>query len=118
MNSVLCAFFVDLLQEESLAGLYIPSLGQLLSVQLTTRDLLESGKWKIFGRSSPLEVSNIFPIEELRANEYVGADIHGSRTMWELISAYHGLSEWDDYQDPKYLDTLLVPGRHRPRGTA
>lgn len=116
LNSVLCAFFVDLLEDEAKVGSYLPSAGRLLSVQLTTRDLLDSGKWKVCGRSSPLDVSPLFPIDALRANEFVGAKVRGSKSMWELISAYNGKSAWDDFHDPMYLDNLLLPGLRRPRG--
>lgn len=116
LNSVLCAFFLDLVDNESKVAAYAPGIDRLLSVQLTTRDLLDSGKWKICRRFAPLDVSRQFPIAQLRAQEYVGAKVSGSRAMWELISAYHRRSAWDDFHDPMYLDSLLLPGLSRPDG--
>ena len=118
MDSVLCVFFKDKFETEQVAGEFAPSLSDVLSVQLTTRDLLDLGTWKIVKASSPLVVESIFPINELRKKGYVGAKIRGSKIMTDLVCAYHGLEIWDDYADPNYLDSLLAPGVHRPTNAA
>lgn len=116
MDSVLCAFFLDSFQTQSDVDSYVPSSNRLMSVQLTTRDLLDLGKWRVCKTCTPLDVTNLFPIVALRKNEYVGARIRGSKQMSELVSAYHRKSVWDDFHDPKYLDGLLLPGVQRPKG--
>jgi hypothetical protein len=116
LNSVLCAIFDDLLGGEAQVEAFRPSRAHLLSVQLMTRDLLDSGKWKVCAHATPLDVSQLFPINDLRSKGYVGADVIGSRRIWELVAAYHGKSPWADFFDPLYLDGLLIPGRSRPAG--
>jgi len=114
MNSVLCIFFADLLPSRGAVKSFAPTTKSILSVQLITRDLLDSGKWLIEGGGVPLSVSSYIPIDEYRRSGYIGVKIRGSKIMADLVSAYHGLSLWDDYADPNYLDGLLAPGVLRP----
>lgn len=114
LNSVLCAVFVD--AAPTLEGLdgYEPKKDRLLCVQLTTRELLARGVWKALGHRPPLDVADLFPLEDLRAAGYVGAKVRGSQIICHLASAYHGAAAWDHYADADYLDQMLNAGVRRP----
>jgi hypothetical protein len=110
MNSVLCAFFADTIET-----LEMPSADlSLISIQLTTRDLLDNHSWIVFSKGDPLDVVDLFPIDKLRENDYIGAKIIGSANMAELLMAYNCLTPWNDFHQPDYLDKLLVNGVNRP----
>lgn len=105
LNSVSCALFN---QRARSSECPLPELGQLFSTVLTTRDLLDSGQWRVVA-SHPVQVPREkFPYEQLRQNRFVGAKIIGSRNVSEFVNAFCGLSVWDDWADPYYLDHLLI----------
>ena len=54
------------------------------------------------------------PHSDLESREFVGAKIIGSGIMQKFLDAYFGLIAWDKWQDPNYLDKLLLPGVPRP----
>ena len=45
---------------------------------------------------------------------WVGAKVIGSGNVNKFMNAYFGLSLWDDWHDPTYLDRLLVSPEKRP----
>lgn len=113
LNSVSCALFDQTIQQ----GNRIPSpeISRLFSTVMTTRDLLDCGRWKIVG-SCEIEVPrNQFPFETLRPSGYIGAKVIGSRNIEEFANAFSGLSPWDDWADPHYLDQLLISPSVKPR---
>jgi hypothetical protein len=54
------------------------------------------------------------PYESLRNKGFVGAKVVGSKNVNELLNAYYGLSPWDDWKDPTYLDKLLISPEKKP----
>ena len=56
------------------------------------------------------------PCEPLRASGFIGATITGSGIVDDFVNAFHGLAPWDDWHDPRYLDTLLLDPSKKPRG--
>lgn len=114
MDSVLCAFTKTIVDEDYLENCKI-NFNDLVSVQITTRDSLDKGIWPIFNSGEPLSVDEIFPIKSIRAAEYVGAKIRGSGSLHKFLSAFHGLSPWDEYADPNYFDKLLLQNVRRPQ---
>jgi len=86
----------------------------VFSALFVTRDLLDHGTWKVMGRTAPRLAGASRPQEHLRAKGWVGAKIIGSGTVREFAEAFYGLSPWDDFHDPHYLDRLLVDPSVKP----
>src|SRR5215471_2046593 len=87
----------------------------VFSVVFATRDLLDSGAWRIVGRR-PVELpSEMFPYENTREAGWVGAKVIGSGNLNEFVNAYFGLTPWDDWKDPTYLDKLLISPDKKPK---
>ncbi len=91
----------------------IPESAVIASL-FTTHDLLTKGRWEILGDSAIPITQADFPHEGLRSAGWVGAKMTGSRNVEEFVSAWFGLSQWDDWADPNYLDRLLFRGVGRP----
>lgn len=113
MDSVLCCF-TNVVTHNGSEGLPPIGLSDLISIQIVTRDSLDRGIWPVLGPGEPIEVAGMYPIESLRANRYVGANIKGSGAMQNFLCAYRGRSPWDEYFDPQYFDKLLIEGLNRP----
>ncbi len=74
MNSALCMFYSQI--SEAAASYPIrPPRSALISVQLTTRDLLDRHVWQVVANDEPHGISGRLPVEELRAVGFVGAKI-------------------------------------------
>lgn len=112
LNSASCALFFQKLPSETATA--SPDLGQLFSTVMTTRDLLDSGHWKIIGMSDIEVPRTQFPFESLRDSGFIGANVVGSRNIEEFANAYCGHSLWDDWADPQYLDRLLISQDVKP----
>ena len=111
LNSLSCALFDQRSDGEVLPR---PDIGRIFSTILTTRDLIDSGVWEIRG-SYPVEVPRkIFPFEKLRSKGFVGAKVIGSGIVNEFANAFCGLSPWDAWADPNYLDRLLLDTKLKP----
>ncbi|MGG8166425.1 hypothetical protein PGO42_06635 [Klebsiella aerogenes] len=89
---------------------------ELISVLFVTRDLLDSGAWKVFSSSSKdFSLSKYFDISSLRNVGFVGVKIIGSGLIIELLNACYMLSLWNDYANPDYLDSLLLSPDKKPK---
>jgi hypothetical protein len=115
LNSAICAFYayrVNLIEPQDIVEL---TDNELISVLFVTNDLLNFGKWKVFGKST-----KIFPLEKyidintLRKKGFIGTKIIGSGNIMKLMNAYYGLREWNSFHNPNYLDTLLVSPNKKP----
>lgn len=113
MDSILCAF-TNVKSQAKYDQSSAIQVSDLISIQLVTRDSIDEGIWPILGACEPLKIGQLFPIESFRAAEYVGAKIRGSGIMQNLVSAYNGNSNWDQYFDPLHFNKLLLPGVQRP----
>jgi hypothetical protein len=112
LNSAVCAFF-SRRRKEDFRKLE-PSLthDDLLSVQFATRELLDSGVWKVFAHDSPFDIGNYLDLSRVRAARYIGTKVIGCGALRRLMNAYFGLERWDVLHDPTYLERLLVsPGK-------
>jgi hypothetical protein len=92
------------------------SAARAFSVLFTTRDLLDSGVWRVVGTKPVAIQREQLPYESTRAAGFIGAKVIGSAIVREFINAFFGLVPWDDWKDPNYLDGLLRPARKRPAG--
>jgi immunity protein 26 of polymorphic toxin system len=114
LDSALCCYYSHLTKGVDELKNFAPSRDAIVSVQLTTRDLLDRGSWPIVLTCQPPPVEDLFPIVELRRVGYVGAKVRGSKIMSDFLAAFHGLAPWNAYKDPHYFDALLVPGARAP----
>ena len=114
MDGVLCAYSSKVVYELNNIT-WLPNIDEIISIQITTRDSLDKSIWPVVGFSEPLNIDNYFNIKSLREIKYIGADIRGSGGVNKLLSAYHGVSYWDEYYDPEYFDKLLLAGVIRPK---
>ena len=112
LNSVSCALFNQKIATNTVDP--SPDVGRLFSTVMTTRDLIDTGHWKIIGKCDISVSRTEFPFESLRASGFIGAKVIGSRNIEEFANAYCGLSPWDDWADPHYLDRLLISQKVKP----
>ena len=77
----------------------VPALGKeaIFSLMLVTRDLLDSGRWRVLGERASGILGERRPYEDLRAIGFVGAKIRGSGLVEEFADAFYGLAPWDDW---------------------
>jgi len=115
LNSVGCAFYsIRALDPKSLVVPQPLSREDIVSILLTTKDLLNRGRWPVLAnRAAPIPLAHC-PYDRFRSLKWVGATIEGSAIVEQFLSAYHGLSPWDQFADPKYLDELLLDAALRP----
>ena len=94
----------------------VPALGKeaVFSLVLVTRDLLDSGRWRVLGERASGILGERRPYEDLRAIGFVGAKIRGSGLVEELANAFYGLAPWDDWYLPDYLDGFLISSDRKP----
>lgn len=92
-------------------GLYAPDL---LAALFVTRDLLDSGDWKVMSSGMPPSIDAFIDLPSIRRKGYVGVEIVGSRNVISLLNAFHRLVPWNSFHDEDYLDSLMLPGVKRP----
>ena len=116
LNSVSIALF-DLRFDSvgSAAVTALPKAESAFAVLFCTRDLLDSGHWKVVGNGPASIPQRMQPYEHLRGTGFVGAKVVGSANINEFVNAFYGLSPWDDWKDPQYLDRLLISSAKKPK---
>jgi len=110
LNSVTCAFF-DTKVTDTVPQI---KLEQLIACLFTTHDLLNNGTWPVVGLGEITVPANVYPFEETRSRGWVGAKMFGSGIVMKFLNAYYGLTFWDDWADPNYLDRLLIDPSKKP----
>ena len=115
MNSVsICVFG---LRVEDLAGVIPSALPDPVSVVLTTRELLDSGRWRVVGAMPVALPRSDWPFEALRPG-FVGAKIIGAGLVEQFAAVYCGFLPRDTFaRNPDYFDRLLRPGVDWPADT-
>lgn len=86
----------------------------LVALLAVKRHGLTSGRWPVLGSGALFEKAD-FPNERLKEAGYVGAKVYDCGLAEALLSAFHGLTPWNDWKEENYLDTMLAPGVSRPR---
>ena len=115
LNCVSCAFFDRRMDSDDIQDNLQPLVLELIfAVLFVTRDLLDNGTWRVVGHMPIMLPSDLLPYESLRSSGYVGAKIVGSANVNEFLNAFYGLSPWDDWKDPAYLDKLLISPDKKP----
>ena len=116
LNSVSSAFFdLRVTDPPELDKYQLLPLDRLIAVLFVTRDLLDSGVWRVVGQRPIATTREELPFEHLRERGFVGAKVIGSAIVREFLDAYQGLTAWDDWQDPEYLDQLLISPDRKPK---
>jgi hypothetical protein len=84
------------------------------AILFVTTQQLDNGSWRVLKHCQVAVDTNLNPFEHLRDKGFVGARIVGANIVSELARAFFGLSAWDDWSDPSYLDTLLISPEVKP----
>lgn len=113
LNSVSAALF-DVLVNSADESIPLLSTDKIFSIILVTKDLLDSGRWKVIGEDKSLIDSISSYLARIRSHGYVGAKIRGSANVEEFINAFYGLMPWDDWYIPNYLDDFLLSPDKKP----
>lgn len=114
LNSVSVAFFDIRLQDPKEVEEISIDPDLIFSMVFATRDLFDSGKWKVVANRQVAVEPNQLPNEDLRATGFVGAKVIGSGILEEFLEAFYALTPWDDWAEPDYLDRLLVAPSKKP----
>lgn len=114
LNSVTIAFFdVRVSNPEEISSIdLIPE--SVFSTVFATRDLLDSGDWRVVENRRVIIPVRMFPHEDNRASGFAGAKVIGSGILNEFLNAFYSLTPWDDWKDPDYLDNLLLDPSKKP----
>jgi len=87
---------------------------KVFSMIATDKHFMTAGEWPIIGSAPVLVKETDFPNEEFRAKEWVGSVHYSATLVEEFLNAYYGLTPWDDYFDPNYLDKFLLNPNDKP----
>jgi hypothetical protein len=88
---------------------------KLYSVLFVTLNHIENGKWCVLGGGSTIEIeTDNMPFEHTRSSGFIGAKVVGSGIVNDFVNAFFGLLPWDDWNDPQYLDSLLISADLKP----
>jgi len=116
LNSVTCAFYEVKVPDTCPPDAPpLPNDSTLIACVFTTHDLLRNGVWPLIGHTSPQLPRKYLPHEDCRRSGWVGATMHGSGIVRQFLDAYYRLAPWDDWADPKYLDSFLIDPSKRPK---
>lgn len=117
LNSVLCVFFSQHFHTPPSAPQSEVSVLErdLISALFVTRELLDSGRWKVFSNGVPFPIRKYLDIDALEAAHFVGVKVIGAGIIEEFLSAYYALLPWNDYFKPDYLDGLLISPDRKPK---
>lgn len=114
LNSVAVALYDQRLQDGAGSGVPQVSPDSLISLVYVTRDLLNSGRWKVVGKVDGHHPSFTMPFEHLRGGGFIGARVQGSAITESFLNAFYGLEPWDDWYLPDFLDGFLVSPDKKP----
>jgi len=118
LNSVICSFHTIRISSEQGVSDCLSAVEEennLISVQFTTVDLLESGVWKIVTNIRPRPINKYINIKKMKLNGFVGVKVIGSGIIIKFIEACFGLYPWDGFHDSTYLDKLLLDSSKKPK---
>lgn len=116
LNSVICAFYdIRNMNLENISKLDLKK-NKIFSILFVTRDLLDSGKWKVITtKNISMPFLWYFKLFKLKKNKMVGTKIIGSGIIEYFINAFYGLDYWNNYKDLYYLDSLLISKNKKPK---
>lgn len=117
LNSAVCAFYAHRVNNIPNSNVELElNDEELISVLFATRDLLDSGDWRVFSHcTDKFFLDKYINLSALRNNGFIGVKSIGSGLIIDLMNAYYILAPWNDYFDPNYLDSLLISPDKKPR---
>ena len=80
-----------------------------------SKEQLDFGVWRIIGGFEICVDNEMFPNEEYRKADWVGAKIYDASLVEDFLNAYHKIIPWDDWADPNYLDKFLLDLDKKPK---
>lgn len=113
MNCVVIALFQNLLVEPECDS-SVANTSNLCALLYATRDLLDSGRWKVVAVAPTVVARSEFPFEGLRAIGWVGAKVFGSANVEKFLNAFHRLAPWNGMADPLCFDKMLLGPQCKP----
>jgi hypothetical protein len=114
LNSLVATFYDARCSSQDADPSALQKEATLLAVLFVTRDLLDSGHWKVFGNARPPDVRQYLNVEASRKRGYINARITGSGIVQQFLNACHCLEPWNQFHKPDYLDHLLVSPDRKP----
>ncbi len=115
-NIIRVLFFEGAFDLEYSKTLSLDQISQntIFSKIATEKHFINKGKWPIIG-NAPISIPiSEYPNEKFRKHDWVGAIHYTEELVEEFLSAYNGLSPWDDFYKPDYLDQFLVDPSNKP----
>ncbi|MFT3995808.1 MAG: hypothetical protein QM667_00250 [Asticcacaulis sp.] len=68
------------------------------------------------GSATPMDFRRFLDIAPLRKTGFIGAKIYGCAVVMDFLNSYFGLDFWDQYLEPDYFQTMLLPHVALPEG--
>ncbi|WP_377512725.1 hypothetical protein [Octadecabacter sp. R77987] len=113
LNSAICAY--SLKAWDPKVGKPTLDENDIISVGFATRDLLDSGGWRVVGHQNVLPFIEEFDLETRKAEGFVGTKVRGSGLVIQFLDACLGLLPWDKMFDPEYFEKLLIDPSRKPK---
>jgi hypothetical protein len=116
MKSVTLALFDQSLDSiDELDTALICDSNKIYSLLFVTLNHIENGAWHVLGGGKPIKIeADKMPFEHTRSSGFIGAKITGSGIVNDFVNAFFGLLLWDDWNDPQYLDSLMISADLKP----
>jgi hypothetical protein len=114
-NVVSCAFYDIRVPCADAAGPFSLDPDRAIAALSVTREQLDFGRWRVVGNQPVAIARESWPNEGCREQQWVGARIYDAAIAEDLLDAYNGLTPWDKWKDPQYLDKLLVNPDRKPK---
>ncbi|MEP6766323.1 MAG: hypothetical protein ABJB66_18570 [Gemmatimonadaceae bacterium] len=86
-NVASCAFFDTRVACNVANGTFELRSKHLIAVLAVSREQLDYGKWRVVGQQEVTLVKELWPNEEYRAEQWVGAKVHDASIAEELLNA-------------------------------
>jgi len=91
-----------------------PPLEKAIGVASMTGEQLYRRIWRLEWNAKVSLPRAMWPNEEFRANDWVGAVVHDSLIIEDFLNAFYALDVWDPYLDPTYFDKMLLSPANKP----
>lgn len=86
----------------------------LISLLSSSREMLDYNYWRIIG-NVPIEINkSMYPNEEYKNKKWIGSISYDAELVEYFLNAFYGLSPWDDWYNPNYLDQFLIDKSKKP----
>ncbi len=116
MTSVVsCAFYDIRVPLAGSSGPFDLTDDLVISGLSVTTEMLDDGEWPVVGWQPVALEQKHWPNENTRDQQWIGSEAYDASVAEELLEAYNGLTAWDNWKDPNFLDTLLANPDRKPK---